>query len=191
MYNENHAAVASPGVINDTVEVSDSIEVLARRYHAELLRVLRRRLPSEQDAADLAQEAYLRLLRYEGRCSGDELRRMLFGIARNLLTDHWRWQRLRGAGVHLPIEELGIELDSEQPSHDREVDGAHRLARLEALVLAMPEKRRLVFVLSRVEGLANAEIAARCGISLKTVEKHITQALAELRAALGDDGPRV
>jgi DNA-directed RNA polymerase specialized sigma24 family protein len=106
MYNDNFTAVASRAVIDDTSRVSDSIETLARRYHAELLHMLRARLPSEQDAADLAQEAYTRLLRYEGKYSGEELRRMLFRIAHNLLTDHWRWRRLRSVATHMPIDEL-------------------------------------------------------------------------------------
>lgn len=171
--------------LDDTQGVSDTVESLARRYHAELLRVLRARLHSEQDAADLAQEAYLRVLRYEGQCTGDELRRMLFRIANNLLTDHWRWRRLRSAGANLPIDDFDIE--SEQPSQARQLDAQQHLARLEKIVLAMPEKRRIVFILSRIHGLTNTEIAQRCGISAKTVEKHIAIALAECRAQVGND----
>ncbi len=63
-----------------------------------------------------------------------------------------------------------------EASHDRQVDDAQRLPRLEAIVLAMPAKRRAVFVLSRIEGLTNAEVAAHCGISIKMVEKHIAGA---------------
>lgn len=187
MYNENSSAVASRVAIDDTGRVSESLESLARRYHEELLRILRTRLPSEQDAADLAQEAYARLLRYQGQHSEEELRRMLFRIARNLLTDHWRWRRLRGVGMQLPIDDLDFEIESGQPTHDRHVDSAQRLGRLEDIILAMPEKRRTVFILSRIEGLTNAEIAERCGIAVKTVEKHIASALAECRAEVGDD----
>ncbi|MBL8268767.1 RNA polymerase sigma factor [Steroidobacter sp.] len=163
--------------------MSDTVEALARRYHAELLRILRARLPNAQDADDLAQEAYTRLLRYEGRIEPDQLRPVLFRIASNLMTDHWRWMRLRQAGTQLPIEEL--EFDSEEPSHDRHVDAEQQLRRLEQVVLGMPEKRRLVFLLSRIEGLSNAEIATRCGISIKTVEKHLAIALAECRKQVG------
>jgi RNA polymerase sigma-70 factor (ECF subfamily) len=179
-------AVAKAVAVDESKRVSETVETLARRHHAELLRVLSAKLRNGQDAADLAQEAYARLMRYEGQCSGDELRRTLFRIAHNLLTDHWRWRRLRVAGSHIPIDDL-LELESGQPSHDRQLAGEQQLARLEQVVLAMPDKRRTVFVLSRIRGLTNVEIARRCGISLKTVEKHIALALAECRAQVVDD----
>ena len=185
MQNSNPAVVAIVVAINDTGPVPDTVESVVRRHRAELLRILRARLKNEQDAEDLAQEAYTRLLRYEGQYQGDELRRMLFRIASNLLTDHWRWGSLRGADTHLPIDELDVEADL--PSPDRHAAGEQLLERLEALVLAMPEKRRAVFVMSRIEGLSNAEIAARCGISIKTVEKHIAIAITVCRSQVGDD----
>ena len=182
----NSVVVATRVAVDDTERVSETLETLARRYHAELVRFLSARLRSEQDAADLAQEAYARLLRYEGQCSGDDLRRMLFRIANNLLTDHWRWRRLRGADTHVPLDEL-VNPDSGEPSLVRQLAGEQQLARLEEMILAMPDKRRTVFVLSRIHGLTNVEVAKRCGISTKTVEKHIAIALAECRAEVGDD----
>lgn len=46
---------------------------------------------------------------------------------------------------------------------------------------SMPEQRRRVFVMSRVDGLNNSEIAQRLGISKRTVETHISLALAQLK----------
>ena len=51
----------------------------------------------------------------------------------------------------------------------------------------LPEKRKIIFMLSRHKGLSNAEIANRLQISIKTVENQMTQALKFLREHLGQD----
>ncbi|TAL93712.1 MAG: RNA polymerase sigma factor, partial [Rhodanobacter sp.] len=50
----------------------------------------------------------------------------------------------------------------------------------------MPDKRRTVFLLSRVEGLSNAQVAQRCGVSVKMVEKHLAKAIIQCRLEVGD-----
>ena len=55
---------------------------------------------------------------------------------------------------------------------------------MEKAVLTMPEKCREVFELKRYEGLMNKEIAQQLGISIKTVEKHMTKAISLLKNAL-------
>lgn len=57
---------------------------------------------------------------------------------------------------------------------------------LEDLVAALPEKCRIVYQLSRDEGLSHKAIASQLDISEKTVENHLTKALGHLRRGLGD-----
>jgi RNA polymerase sigma-70 factor (family 1) len=57
---------------------------------------------------------------------------------------------------------------------------------VEGIVNGLPEKCRLVYQLSRVQGLTNKDIARQLGISDKTVENQLTKALARIRAGLGD-----
>jgi RNA polymerase sigma-70 factor (ECF subfamily) len=51
----------------------------------------------------------------------------------------------------------------------------------------LPEKCKAVFLLSRIDGLKNHEIAYQLGISIKTVEKHISKALSIFRDKFADD----
>ena len=55
---------------------------------------------------------------------------------------------------------------------------------LDAIIASLPPRTREVFAMSRNEGMKNKEIAAALGISEKVVEKHITKALAAMRAGL-------
>lgn len=155
-----------------------------RRHHPELLRYFRTRVHID-DAADLAQECYTRLLRYRDGHTESSLQMLLFRIARNLLTDTWRTQRAHCVDEHVEIGE--VEIAETAPSHFDQVHGQERLERLKKAVRALPPKCQAVFVFSRIDGLSHAEIAQRCGISVKAVEKHITRALAACRAELGDD----
>ena len=57
-------------------------------------------------------------------------------------------------------------------------------AAYQRIIAEMPEKRRQVFMLSRFDGLRNAEISTRLDLSVKTVEAHVTAALKQLRNGL-------
>ena len=161
------------------------VDAVVRAYHAEVMRVLRARLRNEEDAADLAQEAYARLLRYRSGESESDLRRLLFRIVDNLLTDHWRWKHAHPEHEAAPIEDA-LPAMTVESTQDRYVEHHERVALLKQVVLALPPKCRRVFLLSRIQGRSNPEIARICGISVKMVEKHITHALAVCRAQVGD-----
>ena len=162
-------------------------DAFVRDHQPELLRFLQSRVPHGQDAADLAQESWTRLLRYWGEQPPAALRALLFSIARNLLHNHWRWSRLRQ--IEQPTDFAEFDMASESPDQERQLQGRRALERLEAVVAGLPPKCRTVFLLSRIEGLSNRDIAQRCGISVKMVEKHLGRAIGKCRAQVGDWGP--
>jgi RNA polymerase sigma factor (sigma-70 family) len=168
-------------------EVTIPFAEFVRRHHPELLRYLRMRVRNEADAADLAQECYARLLRYQTDHSAASLQLLLFRIARNLLTDSYRTHEARRTDQHVSIDD--VELMEQAPTQFDTVHGQQRLARLKTAVQRLPPRCQAVFVFSRIDGLSNAEIAQKCGISVNAVEKQITKALAACRAVLGDDAP--
>jgi len=152
-----------------------SVQQVIRRHHDSLLRFLHRRLRIKEDAADVAQEAYIRLMQYEGSKKIASPSSMLFRIAINVANDLGRAAQARQAGQQLPVE--GLELPSPEPSAEREIAGQQELDLLYEAIEQLPPKCRHVFLLSRVRRMTYPQIAAHCGISVKMVEKHISHAL--------------
>lgn len=151
-------------------------------YRAEaprLARFLRRRLSGVDDPLDFVQEAFLRLV---GSSPDAPLRNpeaYLQRIVRNLLIDR---SRLRTNKLpHLPIEDCDIPIPAAQ-SYAIEASDMRRQYR--SAVDALPPRTREVFLLSRVEEVGYTEIAERLGISIRTVEWHVAQAIIRIDNAL-------
>ena len=153
-----------------------SVHETIHRYHDSLIRFLRQRLRVKEDAADIAQEAYIRMMQYEGSQKIQSPSSMLFRIAINVANDLGRSEQARRVSDQLSID--GMELASHEPSADREIAARQDLDILYGTIEQLPPKCRQVFLLSRVERMTYPQIAAHCGISVKMVEKHISHALA-------------
>lgn len=163
------------------------VDAFAREHQTELLNFFRGRVAHTQDAADLAQESWSRLMYYRDGHDAVSLRRLLFAIARNVLSNHWRWCTLRQ--IEEPTDFAEVDVASAAPGLERQWQARRHLDTLEATVAALPPKCRTVFLLSRVEGLSNIQIAQHCGISVKMVEKHLAKAIVRCRAQVGDFEP--
>lgn len=147
--------------------------------------LLRRRLYNEDDVVDAVQETYLRLLDYRSRHPVESPAALLFRIAENVANDFARRAGSHRASAHCSLE--SVELPSVEPSQERQVAAEQELLLLVEGVEALPPKCQQVFLLSRMYELSYPQIAKRCGISVKMVEKHISQALVALRAKVGGD----
>ena len=159
-----------------------NVDAFVREHQAELLSFFRRRVIRPQDADDLAQESWSRLMHYQLETVASS-RGLLFTIARNVLKNHWRWSALRQIERSTDFAELDVPSDA--PGPDRHLLAGRDLEALEAAVVALPSKCSAVLLISRIEGLSNAEVAQRCGISVKMVEKHLAKAIIACRARVG------
>ncbi|KPA88456.1 RNA polymerase sigma factor [Pseudomonas asplenii] len=155
-----------------------------RGFYADILHFLRKRTDNASDAADMTQDVFTQWLDYDQQAKVEQPRAFLFQMARNLLRDHWRKQKVRQA-VHSEQADPGLE-----PVADERNDplaAAQRLQRLEQLKEVLAElspRRREALMLARFEGLSQARIAERMGISVSMVEKHIAFALLHCKQRL-------
>src|SRR5258706_7897860 len=80
-----------------------SVKDLIGRYHGALLNFLRQRLRVADDAADVAQEAYIRMMQYEGSREVQSPSSLLFRVATNLANDLGRSEQVRRAADHCAV----------------------------------------------------------------------------------------
>ena len=163
---------------------------LAERYGPSLERFLARKLDNPADAAEVAQETFLRLYRLDHPDQLDNARAFLFQVASNLAVDQLRRRQLhfrflkaetRSLDESDPREGVADNASPEQIISDRE-----KLARIYAAVDTLPDKCRQAFLLHRSAGLSYGDIARELDVSVSSVEKYILQALKACRAALAD-----
>lgn len=161
---------------NDCGRAPLSTGDVVRSHHQSVLRFLRRRGASPEDALDMAQDAYLRLLKYEGATTIESPSAMLFRIAGNVAADHGR-AAVRRRVRSFDADAHDAEVASSQPSAEHELAAEQVVTAVDLAIAALPPQCRAVFLLSRLDGLTYSEIAAERGISVKTVEKHVSHAL--------------
>ena len=154
------------------------VERLFREHNEALIRFLRGRVGSHNEALEVAQEAYVRLLSLDQPGAVSYLRAFLFKTAANIAIDrrrrHQNFDKVTGG-------QLFMEL-AENRTPERQLSGEQALGRLGALIEAMPPKCRQSFVLNQIHGLDAATIATQLGITDSMVRKYVVRALLHCRA---------
>jgi len=148
---------------------------------------LRRWTRREQDIDDVIQEAYCRLAEMDDVTHVGNGRAYLFQTARNIVLEQAR--RAKIVRIDNLTDLSASNLVDEAPPMDRVISGARELQRVEKLIEALPFKCRGVFVLRRVHGVSQREIARMLGLTEATVEKHAARGLKQILNELERDDP--
>lgn len=160
---------------------ADAIAELYANCYGELVAYLRRLCSDHGQAEDLAQEAGMRLIAQARREPVAKPRAFLFHVATNLARDQLRRRIVSDAHV----VDGDIEDGSHAPGADHVATVQEDVARVSAALNTLTPRARDVLVLARIHGHTQKEIADRLNLQPKTVENHLTRALAQLGAALG------
>ena len=151
----------------------DQITKLFQDHREALTQFLVYKIRCPETAQDLCQETYLRLLRDNAVTHDDNLSGFLFRVADRLAINYLKCQRLaRNSGT---------------PLDDNLVCPKHRPDEITALrqqceillnaINSLPRKFRAVFLLRKIDELTYTEIAQKLGISEKTVQRHLVEAM--------------
>ncbi|MBB5610731.1 MULTISPECIES: sigma-70 family RNA polymerase sigma factor [unclassified Janthinobacterium] len=151
----------------------ESIGTLYADHHPWLRAWLRKKLGCIDQAADLAQDTFLRVLSSQQALPAlNEPRAFLTTIAQRVLSNHWRRQKLEQAYLDaLMLAPPHFELSPEERSILLEA-----LIELDQVLNGLPLLVKRAFLLTQLDGLGHAETAELLGISVRTVKRHIVKA---------------
>lgn len=148
-------------------------QAIYRNHHGWLVNLLWRRLGNADNAADLAQDTFARLLTASDVGSLREPRAYLTTIASRLTANHYRRLALERAY----LDALALMPEASSPSPETQALVVEALTAVSAVLDKLPERVRDIFLLAQLDGLAYKDIAATLGITVNVVQKAMTRAL--------------
>ncbi|MDF9755013.1 RNA polymerase sigma factor (sigma-70 family) [Pseudomonas sp. TE6288] len=158
--------------IEDTLKPAE-VDLLYQAHHRWLRGWLGARVGCRENAADLAQDTFVRLLKARQASPLKEPRAYLSSIARGLMIDQFRRRALEKAY----LESLANLPEQEVPSEEQRLLILDTLERLDLALQRLKPRARQAFLLAQLDGLSLAQIAQRLDVSRATVERDLAKAL--------------
>jgi len=142
-------------------------------HHAWLQGWLHRRLGNAADAADLAHDAFLRLIKQPRHFdSVPQTRSYLRRMADGLCVDLWRRRSIEAAW----LDTLRTQPEAVVPSAEHQAIVLETLLEIDAWLRRLPTKTAQAFVMTAVCGMTYAEVGQALGVSVRTVTKYVANA---------------
>jgi len=168
--------------------MAETKKALVARLFAEhggaLQAFLYRRVGRRPEAAELAQEVYVRILRVPDLATIRDHGAYLYTVASNLARDHARRERHCRDPLDLD-EPLVQEQLAELPAFAGQLDSEQRIKRLREVLAQLPPKCHAALVMQYWQGLSYEEIALRLGVSTHMVKKYLSKAMVHCRRRMG------
>lgn len=162
-------------------------QILDRRFRGPLMSFFLRRTRCREEAEDLTQDVFVRMLATAQSGAVRDMEALVFVTAANLLKDRARkLQRRTTPGVDASLEEwAAYPFHVEDRDAERVLLGKERVAELLQTLDELGNRTRDIYLLFRLEGMRQKEIAALFGISASTVEKEVMKATLHLALRFG------
>ena len=157
--------------------------VLYNLYSGKCLHFVASLIKDQDSARDITHDIFVKVwLKRDIISKVDSFSAYLFRMARNAVMDRLESEVIRRRFV---VESLVVSEEFRMC-----VDEKVSLDELQILIFnavsRMPEQRRKIFMMSRYKGVPNIRIAEILDINIRTVENHLTNALADIRATLAE-----
>lgn len=157
-------------------------EEIFNTWYDPLVRYCMQRLYSQEDAEEIVQDIFIKLwVRREELNYSPSLKSYLYRTALNRIINFKEHQEVRNAHRTHVLSASNYASGESNSINTKEIQWLAAEA-----VNSMPKKRKMVYELSRRDGLSYTEIAEKMGVSVKTVEAHLTAALVQMRTHLKD-----
>ena len=160
----------------------NEVQSLYRDHHRWLRDWLRRKLGCSHHAADLTHDTFVRLLGRKERADPVDPRAYLTTIAHGLVVDFHRRRALERAY----LESLAALPGPQAPSPGTRAIVLEALVAIDAMLDGMTPAVRQAFILSQLEGLTYAQIAARLQVTVRTVNNYMLKALEHCYLIVAD-----
>lgn len=155
-------------------------------HEAALRGWLRGKTPLGFDVDDIVQETYA-ILATKASVEGiAHPKTYAFQVAYSVILQQLRQSRV--VPIAAVADFSAIEAEIDEPSPEQTLLARDELARVRRAIDALPRQTRAAFVMRRIEGLSQQEIAQRMNLSENTVEKHIARGIKALLAQFGRGG---
>ncbi len=152
-------------------------------HHRRLEALVRKSVRNRETAADIVQDVFVRALAAGPRATAEDDRNVLYAAARNAAIEHHRREHRRAEIISCVLPEQMVASAS---SAEAGLEARDALSALDEALAGLSPRCRNIFLMRRVDGLSNKEIARLQGISVNSVEKHIARALRHCQASLAD-----
>ncbi len=162
----------------DGLTHSQRIEKLFLEHNGALLRFLTARTGSAQDARDVAQEAYVKLLSLDQPETVGYLRAYLYSTASNLVKNRLKHHHRRERAD--PLLFFDFQEDQGGPSPESASAASQRLAIVAAAIDELPPICRRAFVMRKFDGLDLEHIAARLNLNVRSIKRYMARAMEHL-----------
>jgi RNA polymerase sigma-70 factor (ECF subfamily) len=165
--------MSAAGISSQPPSAQHVLHALYRDHHGWLTRWLSSRLHCSEQVADIAQDTYLRLLVAPHLQQLQKPRAFLATVAKGLLVDHFR----RAALERAYLEQLATMPVDEHPAPEQRLQIIEALYEVDRLLAGLSSRARTAFLLDRVDGVPQAQIAQQLGVSTRRVRQYLAQAM--------------